>query len=397
MQPPREVPTDFQIELERIEDDLSRFGGAVLRDGSVDGAEATRFAARLFQHASLTGNLVELGVAEAAADRAIERVTHASDLYLLKAIIALELHRLADVRRSLEVCATLRDSTYGGALQADLDFQEGRYESAREGYEDVIENDPAWDNLSRLAHLKAKMGDITGADQLYARAQEELTAKQMRQYAWVELERGGLDLSRGWYEDARVHYEQADRAYSGYWRVEERMVELLRARGKLDEAVALCERVVARVRRPEFQQVLGELCELTDRSGEAEAWLEKACAAYLESAGRGEVHYYHHLADFYADVREDGAESVRWALKDLELRENFSTQATLAWALYRARRFAEARELVERALASGAKDARLFYRAGMIHRAAGGGSRGDDYLRMAAEWNPLHRSIHVHH
>src|SRR5262245_25684885 len=109
------MPTDFQIELERIEDDLSRFGGVAFLDGSVDGAEATRFVSRLFQHASLTGNLVELGVAESAIDRAIERVTHASDLYLLKASIAFELHWLADVRRSLEACAPLRDSAYGGA------------------------------------------------------------------------------------------------------------------------------------------------------------------------------------------------------------------------------------------------------------------------------------------
>jgi tetratricopeptide (TPR) repeat protein len=389
--------TDFQIELERIEDDLSRFGDRAFLDGPVGGAETTGFVSRLFQHASLTGNLAELGVAETAIDRAIERVTHASDLYLLKASIAFELHRLADVRRSLEACATLRDSTYGGALRADLDFQEGRYDRARQGYETVIENGPTWDNLARLAHLQATMGDLAGADRLYARAQDELTAKEMRQYAWVELERGGLDLSRGGYEEARVHYERADRAYSGYWLVEEHMAELLSIQGKLDQAVALYERVVARVPRPEFQQVLGELCELTGRSVEAEAWLEKACAAYLESAARGEVHYYHHLADFYADVREDGAESVRWALEDLELRENFSTQATLAWALYRDRRFVEARDLVDRALASGAKDARLFYRAGMIHRAAGGGSRGDDYLRMAAEWKPLHQSFHVRH
>ena len=45
----------------------------------------------------------------------------------------------------------------------------------------------------------------------------------------------------------------------------------------------------------------------------AQSWYEKALAGYLESVQHGDVHYYHHLADFYADVRENGREAVKWA------------------------------------------------------------------------------------
>jgi hypothetical protein len=75
---------------------------------------------------------------------------------------------------------------------------------------------------------------------------------------------------------------------------------------------------------------------------QARLWHERALAAYPESARCSHVHYYHHLADFYSGVLEDGPEAVKWARKDAELRWNFSTQAALAWACYRDGRFTEA-------------------------------------------------------
>ena len=388
-------PTDFDIEIERISKVISELEGSAFA-APLDTERATRYVYSLYKRASLTGDLAELDRAGAAIDRLIGQVRQPSDLYFLKANLEFKFHRLADVRRALEVSEDLRESPQGRALQADLDFQEGRYDDARKGYESVIKEDLTWDNLARLAYLKFKLGDVAGADRLYAEASDELTAKEMRYYAWVELQRGVLDVTHGRYDDARAHYERAARAYSGYWVVEEHTAELLGARGEFEEAAALYERVVERVARPELYQALGELYEMMGRDEEAEAWLERARADYLASAERGEVHYYHHLVDFYTDVRVDGAEAVKWARKDIELRENFSTQAALAWALYQAGQINEARDLMNQALSSGVRDAHLFYQAGMIHKAAGGNGDGDKFLQMAAALNPHHQSFHVH-
>src|SRR5947199_7289979 len=132
------------------------------------------------------------------------------------------------------------------------------------------------------------------------------------------------------------------------------------------------------------------------QSVKAEGCYDDTLAAYLDSAERGNVHFYHHLVDFYADVREQGAEAVKWARKDIELRRNFSTLAALAWALYRAGEFAEARETMAEALASGASDAHLFYQAAMIHQAFSVNGEAERYLRLAAEINPNYQSFHVH-
>ena len=387
--------TDFDIELERMDQGLAELEGNALQL-QIDRVKITKLAYLQYQRASLTGNLDELSLADTTLDHAIQHLGRDGDLYFLKANIHFKLHRLDDVANDLEASTDLVQSPPGRALQADLDFQQGRYDAARSAYEALIEEERTWDVLARLAYFNFKMGDFDEADRLYDEAVDELTAKEMRHYAWVELQRGVVDLSQGNYEKAHEHYQRAERAYSGHWLVQEHLAELLGAEGKTDEAEVMYQRVIARVPRPDFQQALGELFLSMGKTAEANDCLERAEAAFLESAQRGEVHYYHHLADLYADVFENGAEAVKWAQKDLALRRNFSTLAALAWALYRAGEFSKALELMNESLASGVKDARLFHQAGMIHKAFSPNGKADSYLQMAAAINPHHENFHVH-
>lgn len=385
----------YEVELERIDEAIARITGEAI-DASFESERETKYVYLLYQRASLTGNLKELADVEAVLNDAIRQIGPAGDLYFLKANLDFKFHRLATVRTDLETGRDLRNSLLGRAMLADLDFQEGRYDAAKQGYEAAILDNPTWDNFARLGYLKYTLGDFAGAEQCYIEAEDELTAKELRHYAWVELQRGVLDLRSGQWENARGHYRVAELAYSGYWLVDEHLAELLGAQGRYDEAVALYESVIERVPRPEFQQALGELYLAMGQSDPAEIWSQKALAAYLESACNGGVHYYHHLTDFYADVREDGSEAVKWARKDIALRRNPSTAAALAWALYRAGEFAEALDAIEESLSSGATDAQLFYKAGMIHQSAGRNGMGKEYLRKAAELNPHYQSFHVH-
>jgi Flp pilus assembly protein TadD len=129
----------------------------------------------------------------------------------------------------------------------------------------------------------------------------------------------------------------------------------------------------------------------------AAPWHQRALDAYLDSARRGEVQYLHHLADFYADVRRDGPEALRWARRDLDLRRTVPALAGVAWALYRAGRVGEARRAMEEALAPGLEDAHLLARAGIVHLADGRDQEGDRLLSRAAALNPNHASFHAHH
>src|SRR5687768_544265 len=122
------------------------------------------YAYRLYQRATLRGDLASLDEVDEAIDEAIEQTPLPDDLYLLMAKLALKLHRLSDVRRIFATTPSLSATAEGRAMLADLAFQEGRYEEARQGYDDVRRESRTWDNLARLAHLSASSGDVAGDD-----------------------------------------------------------------------------------------------------------------------------------------------------------------------------------------------------------------------------------------
>src|SRR5271163_929760 len=376
----------YAAEMRRIDEDIAKTEAAC--SGPTDPERITRHVHRLYQKASISGDLAGLTAGEHTIDDAIPLLSNPADLYLLKANAAFKLHKLAAVESALLAVPSVYDSDEGRLTRADLDFQHGHYSAAESGYLEVLQRERSWGALARLAHLCGKMGDVTGADRLYEEAEDQLTAKEMRAYAWLEVQRGLLDFAHGRLREARSHYRRAEAAYPGYWLVEEHIAELLGAEGRYEEAAGIFERVVSAIDRPDLDQAIGELYELADQSGPAVYWKERALSAYLQSAQRGEVHYYHHLVDYYAEVAEDGGEAVRWAYKDLQLRENFATQAALAWALYRDRRFGDAVHWIERALASGVVDALLYFRAGEIYRAAGNKGEGRNLRGRALNFNP---------
>jgi tetratricopeptide (TPR) repeat protein len=355
-----------------------------------------RLAYRLFHRASLTGNMAHFEAVEAAVKETIDEFGSKEDVCLLKANLDFRFHRLGEVRRDLQMCPLLSGRFEGRVLLADLDFQEGRYEAARLAFEHLIAENRTWDNLARLAHWKSKLGDIAEADQLYEEAEDDLTAKQMRSYAWLELRRGILALTHGRYEDAWKHYRRADEAYPGHWHTDEHFAELMAAEGRFDQAAQLFQEVIARAPKPELQQALGELYVLSGRAEEAQPWFDGALAIYLESVQRGGVHYFHHLADFYTHAREDPAEAVRWAREDLQMRSNFSTQAAMAWALYRNGKLSEAVGYIRLALSSGVRDAQIFSTAATLFEAAGN-AESEHYAQAALRINPKHQNFHMHH
>ena len=177
----------------------------------------------------------------------------------------------------------------------------------------------------------------------------------------------------------------------------EHNAELFGAEGRYEEAVGILERVIPVIDRSELDQAIGELYDLAEQRGPTVHWKQRALSAYLQSVQQGEVHYYHHLVDYYTDVAENRGEAVKWAYKDLQLRENFATQAALGWAFYPDGRLSDAVHWIERALASGVVDALLYFRPGEIYGAAGKEIEGRSLRERALSLNPTVAGFHVHH
>jgi tetratricopeptide (TPR) repeat protein len=384
--------SDYAIELARINESM-----ADLRPGAASTESTTRFLYGIYRRASLTNQFLDFELVEREIDNALATVGASPDICFLKASLDLKFHRLDRAKAALQLAPGLASSPSGKVLQADIDFQEGRYDSARTTLENAVQENRSWDSLGRLAYFHWKMGAEALAERLYVESEDEITAKEPRAFAWVELQRGLLDFSRGRYQETRVHYTRAAKTYSGYWLVDEHVGELLAAEGNYPSAIALFQRIVAQATKPELRQAIGELYLLMGQAEQAEPWLESALQDYLRSVERGDVHYYHHLTDFYCCVRNDPKTAVDWAERDLGLRPNFSTQTGLAWVLYRDHRTDKAVDLMDQALASGVQDARLYHQAGTIYLAAGRSAEGEKLIQRAAQMNPRYEDFHVHH
>jgi len=385
----------YDEELAKTRNDLRTLTSGLSR-GLGNVVERVRLAYRQFHLASLTELEADYQVAQQTVSELIGDFGPQEDVLLLQANIDGRFHRLDRVKQMFAMSPQLAQRHCGRAILADIDFQEGRYQRALDTFQGLIEEERTWDVLARLAHWNGKMGEPAAADRLYAEAESELTAKEMRSFTWLELQRAALALSRGQLRRSRQHCERAAAAFPGYWRVDHCMVAVLAAEGDLLAAESLLRGVVMRAPRPELMQALGELLAANGKPGESAQWLERAASAFLTSVKNGGVHYYHHLADLYADSLDRPEEAVHWAGLDVALRSNFTTQSALAWALYQNAQIQEGVKWIEMALASGVQDASVFGTAAELFRAAGDAELGHQYERLATRINPSGKQFHLH-
>jgi tetratricopeptide (TPR) repeat protein len=340
------------------------------------GPDATAAALTLrHREVMLTGGrpeeLLDLG---AGLDEAIDRFPTWPDLRLLRGTVALELHRPDLARAALDALPGLADLPPGRVLDADIAQFTGRYAAARAGYLRAAREEPGWSTSARLAALAVATGDLQEAEDRYVEAEEEITAKQLRAFAWARVQRGDLALALADPDRAERCYADAERAYPGWWYVAAHRAAHDAASGRTDRAAVGYRQVLAEVDRPEFHEALGAVLATCGESDAAAACHAAAVAAYTRSVARGEVHYLHHLAAFHADVRPHADAAISWARQDVALRRSGSTLSLLAWCLYRGGRTAEALAVLDEAFALGAGDPRLQSRAQEIRRAAGDGS-----------------------
>lgn len=317
---------DCAGELARLDQMLASLdgpGGPDGPDGSrgSDGAyAATQRGYLRLRHARLSGVLDELRSADAAVTAGLRAYPEWPDLVFLRAGADLDLHRPGATLARLDRAAGLAGSPAGLELRGAALAQLGRHAQAEDCFGRALAADPSWQALAGLAQLRAAAGDPAAADALYARAEDELTAKQMSTFAWVRATRGELAAGSGDHDAAWAYYRSAAAAFPGYWLTESRMAGLLRLGNRLDEAAGAYERVRARTGRPELAQALGDAHRARGDGGEAARWYAIALAEYTDSAARGEALYLHHLAGYYAGVAGDAAEAARWAARDDEAR-----------------------------------------------------------------------------
>jgi tetratricopeptide (TPR) repeat protein len=301
-------------------------------------------------------------------DAAVDRFPAWPDLRLLRATIALAVHRADLAAAALQAVPGLAEQPPGRVLAADLAQFRGEYAAARAGYRRAAREDPLWQTTARLAALAIATGDVDEADALYAATEDDISAKQMRAFAWIRVQRADLARALDDPERAGRFLADADNAYPDWWYVTAHRAALDLARERWDAAINGYRTVIAEADRPDFREALGTAFAGAGRPNCAAECHALAVSAYLASVARGEVHYLHHLAAFHADVHPHARAAVAWARQDAELRRTGPTLSLLAWCLHRAGEQEEALTVLDEAFALGAGDPLLQARAGRIRQ-----------------------------
>jgi tetratricopeptide (TPR) repeat protein len=293
--PPAPFQSSYDAEIARLDGEIAAAAAV-----PVNLESATKHAFFSYRKATLTGEYADFQAAEKAIEAAIAAVGPSEDLLFLEASFHFKVHRLAPARETLARMGDRAGKPRMRAFAADLAYQEGRYAEAGEGYRAALRRARTWDNLARLAFFESRTGNLAAAEKLYLEAQDELTVKEMRSWAWVELQRGLLDLDFGRPAKALEHYRRAEEGYSGWWLIEEHIAEALGQLGRRQEAIELYRRILEKNRSPEFLSALAALLEESDPAAAAEldrealASFEKQSARYPEAALG---HYLEHRLD----------------------------------------------------------------------------------------------------
>lgn len=277
-----QAPSDYDMELQRIEAELRALDTATDTESPLT-RELQRIQ-QLYAYASLTADYGDFKAAELAINTAIEQYGELYDLIVFRARLNLKVHRLSASRRDLERLSGFDDNPEVTAMLADIALQEGRYADSLESYQALVKAFPKWDKQARLAWYLSKTGHTDKADTLYHDAQETLSYQQMRPYAWLELQRGILDLDQHRYEQALAHFQHADRAWSGYWLIREHLAEAYQLTGDTRSARNIYSDIVAQHQHPEYFFALAQLEQ--SRDPELAESLREQAAALFEKRNR---------------------------------------------------------------------------------------------------------------
>jgi tetratricopeptide (TPR) repeat protein len=346
------------------------------------------------ERARLSGDYDDYARAEDALARAFALAPAKAGPVSTRARLNFSLHRLPQVDEDLARMAKkiVQNDNFKArriGLKADTALQRGRYAEALAGFEDALRYKRNITGYARLARYRWLTGDFERAERLYDQAERTIApgaANTTR--AWLNLQRGLMDLDRGRHLDALAHYNDAARAVPGYWLVDEHIAEILTLEGRDAQALALYRDIIRRTNNPEFMDAVAGILRAQGDEPGAREMIQRARAAYDRRLARFPEAAYGHALDHFLDFAKDPAKTVALAEANHTLRPGGIAKTKLARAYLAAGRLDDARALVNVALASPYTSAALHMIASEVFAAAGAADKGTRQRALALAINP---------
>ena len=292
---------------------------------------------------------------------------------LLRGHAMQNLHRFREAETVARELVEIRGLSQDYGLLGDALLEQGRLREAAQSYQKMVDLKPDPHGYIRAAHVRWLKGDLPGAIEIMGMAagagNPDASAWAYSRLALYHLQAGAMGEALRACDMAVTFREDYAPALLARGRI-------LLAKDEVDKAIEALSRAAKLNPLPEYQWPLAEALRSAGQADKAEV-VEKQ----LKQRGAG--HDPRTLSLYLSTRGENPQTAMRLARAELETREDVFTLDALAWSLRAAGRMKEARSTMERALAEGTEDARLFLHAGLIARAAGEDGEAMKWLRKA--------------
>jgi tetratricopeptide (TPR) repeat protein len=283
----------------------------------------------------------------------------APDALLLRGHIFHALHHFKDAEEVAQKLLVIRQSELDYALLGDSLMEQGRLDEAVDAYQKMIDIKPCLQTYARVAYIRWLKGDLQGARDVMADAVGAGSFRDTEPLSWSYSRLAIYDLQAGNPELSLQKINIALRLTPNYALGLLVRGKILLSEGKNTEAIEAL-RVAAKANPlPEYQWTLVDALHANGNIQEALTQEEKI-------KQNGALADPRTFALFLATRGEDSDLAVTLAGAELQNRRDVFTYDSLAWAQNACGRPMEAQANMQRALAEGTQDARLYYHAGVI-------------------------------
>jgi tetratricopeptide (TPR) repeat protein len=334
-------------------------------------------------------------LAEQCALSIEKRNPQSQEAMLLRAHVLQNLHRFKESETLARRLVQERGLSFDYGLLGDALMEQGKLGDAVEAYQQMVNLKPDLRAYARAAHMRWLKGDLAGAIEAMQLAVSAASPSDAESAAWVNTRLATYLFHAGKFNEAEQRCVFALSLQDNYAPTLLLNGKMLLAQNRFREAVDVLQSAATLNPLPDYQWTLAEALRAAGRENEA-----SGIEAQLRQ--HGATSDPRTLALFLATRHESPETALQLAQAELDSRGDVFTHDALARSLAAAGNLAEAHSEMQRALAEGTEDGRLFFHAGMIASLAGyaadaerwlGRASGLSHLLLPSERNELQNAV----
>ena len=278
---------------------------------------------------------------------------------LLRGHVLHSLHRFAEAEQIARELATTRGLAFDFGLLGDVLMEQGKLDEAIAAYQKMMEQKPSPQAYSRAAHVRWLKGDLDAARVLMRMSAQGSSAGDAEASAWAWSKLALYELQAGALKQSAASCELALELQPGYAPALLAEGRVLMAENRFNDAVPLLERAAKQNPLPEYRWALADALRAAGRGDDAQK-----VESELNLRGAGDDP--RSFAVYLATRGEQTATALKLTEDELKNRRDVFTLDALAWAQSAAGNHDQAWQTMQQSLATGTKDARLFFHAAVI-------------------------------